>query len=536
LDLTGLANAASRLARCLSAVREGEVLPDEARLRHGRQHLAELVLCVITTRRVLERLNLWIGHRYEGPAALDLGIPNAVGQLRAAVRQLSEVLTPLPPTPEVQYHHLDDRDWVRPLPPESGLWVRQAVEVFEERLPQFTEAFAQRTAQAAESAGGQPAGDEPPSNPAPTPNLPATPPPTYTLGELIRDLEADERRRARELATARPPVRVVSANEYLNSLHCAAYSAGLAWRPDEVRMPGVGRIELLCDREPGEPGITAAKVRRLRARVCEIQGWRTPEPANALDLNTVADLLNGVRRVSLEELQQVARDQFHHGLAEHDRISLGCDRWVGVTGLSCKVIPGSTPTLCPNANPDLPPSLLATAEQAVRRLNHLPEGTTIHWVGHDTGLRNRCTCHPDAPYAAPFDRERWSAVAQPHAQSPLQRPQTTIRAGDARGHTSVPDTTPCSVQGDGPQGDGRWVSFNGRTVEIKGRDYQVVAYLWGRDFASFDSLKEAVNAEVADATVHTWVNRANNALAPLPLAWRLAADSTNRVVRKEPRS
>ena len=33
-------------------------------------------------------------------------------------------------------------------------------------------------------------------------------------------------------------------------------------------MSGIGRIEILCDLEPGEAGITAAKVLRLRARVC----------------------------------------------------------------------------------------------------------------------------------------------------------------------------------------------------------------------------------------------------------------------------
>jgi hypothetical protein len=80
------------------------------------------------------------------------------------------------------------------------------------------------------------------------------------------------------------------------------------------------------------------------------------------------------------------------------------------------------------------------------------------------------------------------------------------------------------------------VAFNGTTVELTPRDYRVVAYFWGRQFATFDALKEAVNAEAADPTVHTWVNRANNALSDLALPWRLAADSTNRVVRKEPRA
>jgi hypothetical protein len=53
-------------------------------------------------------------------------------------------------------------------------------------------------------------------------------------------------------------------------------------------------------------------------------------------------------------------------------------------------------------------------DNAIRRLNKLPPGTTIHWVGHDTGYRSRCQCPQfrDAPFAAPFDKNRWAAQVE----------------------------------------------------------------------------------------------------------------------------
>ena len=84
-------------------------------------------------------------------------------------------------------------------------------------------------------------------------------------------------------------------------------------------MPGIGRIELLCDLEPGDPGITAAKVRRLRARICQQQRWRIPV-ADELALADAADLLEGIQRVTLDELKEVGRQHLHHGLSTLDTI------------------------------------------------------------------------------------------------------------------------------------------------------------------------------------------------------------------------
>jgi hypothetical protein len=207
------------------------------------------------------------------------------------------------------------------------------------------------------------------------------------------------------------------------------YEAALAWRPNEAQMPGISRIELLCDRLPGEAGITAAKVRRLRADICERLQLQIPQ-ADQLSLNEAADALEGVHPLSLSDLQSAQKQAVHHGFAALDYINVGVEpgQVVQVTGLSCKVVRGSTPTACPDANPVLPPSMLGLAEKAIRRLTPLPEGTTIHWVGHDTGYRSRCRCaeYRNAPFAAPFDQERWAALVQ----GPEQRPVGNAATGE----------------------------------------------------------------------------------------------------------
>lgn len=93
---------------------------------------------------------------------------------------------------------------------------------------------------------------------------------------------------------------------------------------------------------------------------------------------------------------------------------------------------------------------------------------------------------------------------------------------------------PAAGTADGPE-DGVRVRFAGKTVDVSARTYAVIACVWGRTSVNMDDLKRAVNEEVQDATIHAWVNRANNALAPLPLPWKLQADTVNRVVRKTPR-
>ena len=84
---------------------------------------------------------------------------------------------------------------------------------------------------------------------------------------------------------------------------------------------------------------------------------------------------------------------------------------------------------------------------------------------------------------------------------------------------------------DGPEAGVR-VWYGGEPVQVTGRIYAVIDYMWERESASFDDLADAVNQAVQDGTVHIWVNRANNVLRPLPLLWELEADGVNRFVRK----
>jgi hypothetical protein len=286
--------------------------------------------------------------------------------------------------------------------------------------------------------------------PAAPPGEEAAAPPVrsqYTLGWLIQWLDGSDRNREIRLVNHQEQYRRSPGSAMMNR----AYEAALSWRPEELNIPGIRRIEVLCDLEDGEAGITAAKVRRLRARICRQQHWQ-PQHANELTLDEAADILEGVQRVTLDDQQRLSQDTFHHGLATIDTITVGAGEVVQVTGLSCKVIAGTTPTPCPNANPPLPPSLIPVAEQAIRRLNRLPAGTTIHWVGHDTGYRSRCRCHPDAPFAAPFDQARWTGVVRPEPPAPAgpaegSNPQASEPVNDT---TASGDTgpTPCLDAGE----------------------------------------------------------------------------------------
>jgi hypothetical protein len=267
--------------------------------------------------------------------------------------------------------------------------------------------------------------------------------PPYTLGQLIDFL--DDLERNRELQRLQHQERL--RNDPVNAALNAVYAAALRWQPDEREMPGIRRIELLCDLEEGEAGINAAKVRRLRARICRRQHWQ-PQHAEGLTLGEAADILEGVQRVTLEELQRAQSGYLHHGLATLDTVHVGSEEVVQVTGLSCKVVAGTTPTACPDANPVLPPSLLAGAERAIRRLYPLPEGTTIHWVGHDAGVRNRCRCHPNAPFAAPFDQSRWAGVASSPASQPL--PAVRIASSPLGSASSSSQSSPAAEVASAP--------------------------------------------------------------------------------------
>jgi len=66
--------------------------------------------------------------------------------------------------------------------------------------------------------------------------------------------------------------------------------------------------------------------------------------------------------------------------------------------------------------------------------------------------------------------------------------------------------------------------FDGKPTKAKGRILQVMSYFMTRHSATFDALKEHLDEQVEDTTVHTCINRTNLALDKDGATWRLKAD------------
>jgi hypothetical protein len=272
--------------------------------------------------------------------------------------------------------------------------------------------------------------------------------PAYTLGDLIRELESSDIAHAHIKATADRQ----ATKSPIAATWWYVQAGASRWQPDPKRMPGIERIELICNRLYGS-SITAESVRRLRARLCDEHHMQLPRVADQLDLITVANIIDGVREVSLDGAHKLLQDHTYHGLANLDQVSIGGGESVQITGLSCKVIAGTTPTACPDANPAVPPSVLPAIDRAIRRLNKLPPGTAIHWVGHDTGYRSRCQCHPEAPCAAPFDAHRWGQFA------PAAGAGESVSADSSSGADGAVETTPPVTHAVGTAPPADWPTF-----------------------------------------------------------------------------
>ena len=177
----------------------------------------------------------------------------------------------------------------------------------------------------------------------------------------------------------------------------------------------------------GRPPASEDKRYRERAVEDELQVGRTWLLCQAIRCRTAGPARPAPsRRVSLTEFKGITEVMAHHGGVVIDKIDTGLGEWIDVTGMSCVVVPGRVPTACPDAAPWLPPALLPAAEQAVRRLCVLPDGATVHWLGHESGRRSRCKCHPTAPYAAPFDRDKWAAVVARPALTPADHARALV--------------------------------------------------------------------------------------------------------------
>jgi hypothetical protein len=155
----------------------------------------------------------------------------------------------------------------------------------------------------------------------------------------------------------------------------------------------------------------------------------------------------------------------------------------------------------------------------IRRLHELADSTTPTLVSEPGPARDS---QPISRAANPHIRY---AINKGEGEKPADTATTANRATPSEGG---PRPT------DGPEAGVR-VWYRGQSVDVSGRTYAVINFMWAREWANFEDLRKGVNAEAGDDTVHTWICRANTRLAPLPLPWKLAADGVNRVVRKEPR-
>jgi hypothetical protein len=107
------------------------------------------------------------------------------------------------------------------------------------------------------------------------------------LGQLIVALEESERAFA---ATSRTADEVEAKEGSVAAQRWRVQAAALRFQPDPARMPGIERIEVLCDELAGGTGLTLANVRQLRARLCRSKGCSLHE-ADAYSLAQVADAL-----------------------------------------------------------------------------------------------------------------------------------------------------------------------------------------------------------------------------------------------------
>jgi hypothetical protein len=106
---------------------------------------------------------------------------------------------------------------------------------------------------------------------------------TYTLGQLIRALEGSDNAYQANLRTAQRKETESPAEAVWWHVQASA----LKFVPDPARMPGIDRLEALCDEEWGS-GLTAENVRKLRGRLCSRQAIGTAE-VDAMTLHSVVD-------------------------------------------------------------------------------------------------------------------------------------------------------------------------------------------------------------------------------------------------------
>jgi hypothetical protein len=122
-------------------------------------------------------------------------------------------------------------------------------------------------------------------------------PSPHTLGWLIGELENSEKTKEwieKEYEREEATYGKIGADGW--RFRAEAY--GL-FHPDPSTMPGLDRIEHLCDAEFNGSGLTVACVRQLRVKICKKLKWDSEKArcADGLSLIEAADVLEGKQRI-----------------------------------------------------------------------------------------------------------------------------------------------------------------------------------------------------------------------------------------------
>jgi hypothetical protein len=112
-------------------------------------------------------------------------------------------------------------------------------------------------------------------------------PSRYTFGQLLREIEASDycyEQNMKQVDRIQQEQGALVAEWYRINAGCQV------WRPDHDAMPGIDRIELLCDERCGA-GLIPSALRQIRAEVCRVARINI-QAADALGLNEVANVLD----------------------------------------------------------------------------------------------------------------------------------------------------------------------------------------------------------------------------------------------------
>lgn len=111
----------------------------------------------------------------------------------------------------------------------------------------------------------------------------------FSLGMLFDALQRSESAFATKSKSAD---RVEAEQGSIPAQWWRIQAAALRFQPDPVEMPGIDRIQVLCDELDNGDGLTAANVAKVRAKVCRARPCSLAE-ANAISLDEAADVLLG---------------------------------------------------------------------------------------------------------------------------------------------------------------------------------------------------------------------------------------------------